>query len=84
MPKSFSGICKNFLVLFFARFRIINAGRQKYMWFGNNIPGESPFGGMYPAANDFDMMSLARLDGKCGRSFYEYFFIGDNRDGMFR
>lgn len=54
------------------------------MWFGNNIPGESPFGGMYPAANDFNMMCLARLDGKCGRSFYEYFFIGDSRDDMFK
>ena len=54
------------------------------MWFGNNIPGESPFGGMFTSANDFNMMQLASLDGKCGRSFYEYFFIAGPGDDIFK
>lgn len=54
------------------------------MWFGNNVPGESPFGGMYPAANDFDYMCLARLDGKCGASFFEHYFIGDRNYDIFK
>lgn len=54
------------------------------MWYGNNVPGEPPLGGMYPFANDFEIMNLARLDGKSGQSFYGYFFAGDYDDDLFR
>lgn len=53
------------------------------MWI-DDLPGVSPFGGTYPAANDFSAMCLARLDGKCGASFYEYFFIGDVNVDIFK
>lgn len=54
------------------------------MWYGNNVPGEPPLGGMYTSANDLSIMNLARLDGKSGKSFYEYFFICDRSDEIFR
>ena len=54
------------------------------MWFGNNIPGEPLFGGIYPAANDLGAMHLAGLDGKGGASFYEHFFIRSPDEKIFR
>ena len=59
-------------------------GEVIIVWFGNNIPGEPLFGGIYPAANDFGAMHLARLDGKGGASFYEHFFIRSPDEKIFR
>lgn len=54
------------------------------MWYGNNVPGEPGLGGMYPTANDFDIMALASLDGKGGASFYNYFFRREFHRDIFK